>query len=156
MGPAPLFLPVCCHVRTSRSSGRQARLHRMRWLMWAWVCLQGEQWKKTTLTTALLYPGVVFAIFFTCNLLVWGQKSSGAGPRPLWRLCRRCCVLLALRCCMAMIMVSAHALGACCVALKCSLAQPVRGGRRAALLHAIVLHPERVAGKLVTIKRARA
>ena len=47
--------------------------------MWARVCSQGEQWKKTTLTTALLYPGVVFAIFFACNLLVWGQKSSGAG-----------------------------------------------------------------------------
>ncbi|KAK9825881.1 hypothetical protein WJX81_000620 [Elliptochloris bilobata] len=41
---------------------------------------KGEQWKKTTLTTALLYPGVVFSIFFACNLLVWGQKSSGAVP----------------------------------------------------------------------------
>lgn len=29
---------------------------------------------------ALLYPGVVFAIFFTLNMLVWGQKSSGAVP----------------------------------------------------------------------------
>lgn len=43
------------------------------------LCAQGEQWKKTTLMTALLYPGVVFSIFFSCNLLVWGQKSSGAG-----------------------------------------------------------------------------
>jgi hypothetical protein len=32
--------------------------------------------------TALLYPGVVFGLFFACNLLVWGQKSSGAGARP--------------------------------------------------------------------------
>ncbi len=31
---------------------------------------QGEQWKKTTLKTALLYPGVLFAIFFTLNILV--------------------------------------------------------------------------------------
>ena len=59
---------------------------RMRWLMWARACLQGEQWKKTTLTTALLYPGVVFAIFFACNLLVWGQKSSGAGASSKRRL----------------------------------------------------------------------
>ena len=58
----------------------------MRWLMWAGACLQGEQWKKTTLTTALLYPGVVFAIFFACNLLVWGQKSSGAGASSKRRL----------------------------------------------------------------------
>lgn len=58
----------------------------MRWLMRAWACLQGEQWKKTTLTTALLYPGVVFAIFFACNLLVWGQKSSGAGMSSKRRL----------------------------------------------------------------------
>ena len=43
---------------------------------------QGEQWKKTTLMTALLYPGVVFGLFFACNLLVWGQKSSGAGAQP--------------------------------------------------------------------------
>ncbi|CAL8469256.1 g8797 [Coccomyxa elongata] len=41
---------------------------------------KGEQWKKTTLKMALLYPGVVFAIFFTLNMLVWGQKSSGAVP----------------------------------------------------------------------------
>jgi transmembrane 9 superfamily protein 2/4 len=41
---------------------------------------QGEQWKKTTLKMALLFPGVVFAIFFTLNMLVWGQKSSGAVP----------------------------------------------------------------------------
>merc|ERR1719389_481581 len=30
--------------------------------------------------TAFLYPGVVFIIFFVLNLLIWGQKSSGAVP----------------------------------------------------------------------------
>lgn len=40
---------------------------------------QGEQWKKTTLKTALYFPGVCFCIFFCLNFLVWGQKSSGAG-----------------------------------------------------------------------------
>ena len=49
---------------------------------------QGEEWKKTTLKTALLFPGVVFAIFFMLNLLVWGQRSSGAVPfGTLFALC---------------------------------------------------------------------
>ncbi len=42
--------------------------------------MQGDQWKKTTLKMALLFPGVLFAIFFALNMLVWGQKSSGAVP----------------------------------------------------------------------------
>lgn len=41
---------------------------------------KGEQWKKTTLKTALYFPGVCFCIFFCLNFLVWGQKSSGAVP----------------------------------------------------------------------------
>jgi transmembrane 9 superfamily protein 2/4 len=41
---------------------------------------QGEQWKQTTLRTALAFPGFVSAIFLTLNFLVWGQKSSGAVP----------------------------------------------------------------------------
>lgn len=44
------------------------------------LVLQGEQWKKTTLKTALYFPGVCFCIFFCLNFLVWGQKSSGAVP----------------------------------------------------------------------------
>ena len=49
---------------------------------------QGEEWKKTTLKTALLFPGVVFCIFFALNLLVWGQRSSGAVPfGTLFALC---------------------------------------------------------------------
>ena len=49
---------------------------------------QGDQWKKTTLKTALLFPGVLFAIFFALNMLVWGQKSSGAVPfGTLFALC---------------------------------------------------------------------
>ena len=50
--------------------------------------LQGEQWKKTTLKTALYFPGVCFVIFFSLNILVWGQKSSGAVPfGTLFALC---------------------------------------------------------------------
>merc|ERR1711887_29165 len=41
---------------------------------------KGEDWKKTTLMTAFLYPGVVFCIFFFLNFFIWGVKSSGAVP----------------------------------------------------------------------------
>ena len=50
--------------------------------------VQGDQWKKTTLKTALIFPGVLFGIFFALNMLVWGQKSSGAVPfGTLFALC---------------------------------------------------------------------
>lgn len=55
---------------------------------WAGVHVQGEQWKWMTLRTALLFPGVVFSIFFVLDLLVWSQKSSGAVPfGTLFALC---------------------------------------------------------------------
>eukprot|EP00439_Symbiodinium_sp_Y106_P057404 s1435_g8.t1 len=40
----------------------------------------GEDWKTNTLMTAMLYPGVIFMVFFVLNLFIWGQKSSGAVP----------------------------------------------------------------------------
>merc|ERR1719401_2223962 len=40
----------------------------------------GDDWKLTTLLTAFLFPGIFFTIFFVLNLLIWGQKSSGAVP----------------------------------------------------------------------------
>merc|ERR1719174_2569005 len=42
--------------------------------------LGGEDWKVTTLMTALLYPGLLFNTFFVLNLFIWGEKSSGAVP----------------------------------------------------------------------------
>jgi hypothetical protein len=41
---------------------------------------RGEDWKLTTLRTALSFPGFVSAIFMVLNFLVWGVKSSGALP----------------------------------------------------------------------------
>mgnify|MGYP001807001835 FL=1 len=41
---------------------------------------RGDQWKAMTIRTALMFPGVIFAMFFILDLLVWGQKSSGAVP----------------------------------------------------------------------------
>merc|ERR1719215_2551967 len=40
----------------------------------------GDDWKLTTLMTACFYPGLMFTVFFVLNLLIWGQKSSGAVP----------------------------------------------------------------------------
>ncbi|GJN38969.1 hypothetical protein PR202_gb28055 [Eleusine coracana subsp. coracana] len=41
---------------------------------------RGSEWKNVTIKTALVFPGVVFAIFFVLNALIWGEKSSGAVP----------------------------------------------------------------------------
>mmetsp|Transcript_33876 Transcript_33876/g.46916 ORF Transcript_33876/g.46916 Transcript_33876/m.46916 type:complete len:644 (-) Transcript_33876:53-1984(-) len=41
---------------------------------------QGVDWKSNTLNVAFLFPSIVFVIFFGLNLLIWGQKSSGAVP----------------------------------------------------------------------------
>jgi len=41
---------------------------------------KGEEWKKTTLKTALMFPGLTSVVFFTLNCIIWGQKSSGAVP----------------------------------------------------------------------------
>lgn len=40
----------------------------------------GEKWKSNVLLTALLCPGIVFAIFFLLNLVLWAKGSSGAIP----------------------------------------------------------------------------
>uniref|UniRef100_A0A7S4BFB6 Transmembrane 9 superfamily member n=1 Tax=Chrysotila carterae TaxID=13221 RepID=A0A7S4BFB6_CHRCT len=42
--------------------------------------MNGSDWRTTTLKTAFMFPGIVFGIFFALNLLIWGQKSSGAVP----------------------------------------------------------------------------
>ncbi|OEH76761.1 endomembrane domain70-containing protein [Cyclospora cayetanensis] len=35
-------------------------------------------WKMTTIRTALVFPGVVFSVFFLMNVVLWSQKSSAA------------------------------------------------------------------------------
>ena len=49
---------------------------------------KGDEWKKTTLRTSLMFPGIISTIFFGLNMLVWGQASSGAAPfGTLFALC---------------------------------------------------------------------
>ncbi|KAI9842215.1 MAG: hypothetical protein M1838_003238 [Thelocarpon superellum] len=40
----------------------------------------GVNWRKNTLMTALLFPGLLFTLFFVLNLFVWAQASSTALP----------------------------------------------------------------------------
>jgi transmembrane 9 superfamily protein 2/4 len=40
----------------------------------------GLNWRRNTLITALLFPGLLFAIVFVLNLFVWAQASSTALP----------------------------------------------------------------------------
>ena len=40
----------------------------------------GTNWRKNTLITALLFPGLLFTLVFILNLFVWAQASSTALP----------------------------------------------------------------------------
>ena len=40
----------------------------------------GKNWRKNTLVTALLFPGLLFSLVFVLNLFVWAQASSTALP----------------------------------------------------------------------------
>ena len=42
------------------------------------VQVRGDAWRQMTLRTALMFPGVASVVFFTLNVLIWGQASSGA------------------------------------------------------------------------------
>ncbi|GMH04080.1 hypothetical protein Nepgr_005919 [Nepenthes gracilis] len=48
-----------------------ARLYKM---------FKGTEWKKNTLKTAFMFPGILFSVFFVLNALIWEEKSSGAVP----------------------------------------------------------------------------
>ena len=40
----------------------------------------GKAWRHCTVTSAALFPGIVFVVFFLLNLCVWSTGSSGAVP----------------------------------------------------------------------------
>ncbi|TVY25863.1 Transmembrane 9 superfamily member, partial [Lachnellula hyalina] len=40
----------------------------------------GKNWRKNTIITATLFPGLLFALVFVLNLFVWAQASSTALP----------------------------------------------------------------------------
>ena len=42
------------------------------------AALQSVNWKMTTIRTALVFPGVVFSVFFLMNVVLWSQRSSAA------------------------------------------------------------------------------
>ena len=41
---------------------------------------KGDEWRTMTLRTSVLFPGTAAVVFFSLNMLVWGQASSGAVP----------------------------------------------------------------------------
>ncbi|KAL2372599.1 multispanning membrane protein [Blastomyces gilchristii SLH14081] len=41
---------------------------------------RGQNWRKNTMITALLFPGLLFCLVFVLNLFVWAQASSTALP----------------------------------------------------------------------------
>ncbi|CAB4030214.1 transmembrane 9 superfamily member 2 isoform X2, partial [Paramuricea clavata] len=40
----------------------------------------GERWKTNVVMTCFLFPGIIFAIFFVLNLVLWAEQSSAAIP----------------------------------------------------------------------------
>ena len=42
--------------------------------------VKGTEWKKATLMTAFLWPGVVVAAFFLLNFFIWGQAAPAIEP----------------------------------------------------------------------------
>merc|ERR1712023_561165 len=40
----------------------------------------GEQWKANVMLTATLFPGIIFCVLFTLNLVLWYKQSSAAVP----------------------------------------------------------------------------
>lgn len=41
---------------------------------------KGKQWQRCTLLTALLFPGILFGVFFFLDIIVWAYGSTGAVP----------------------------------------------------------------------------
>ena len=63
---------IVCYVLLGTPAGYiSARLYKM---------FGGERWKSNVLCTALLCPGLVFAVFFILNLVLWANSSSAAIP----------------------------------------------------------------------------
>jgi len=63
---------LVCYVLLGTPSGYlSARLYKL---------FGGEKWAANVICTALLCPGVVFALFFVLNLVLWINSSSAAMP----------------------------------------------------------------------------
>jgi transmembrane 9 superfamily protein 2/4 len=63
---------IVCYVFLGTTAGYiSARMYKM---------FGGEKWAMNVLLTALLCPGIAFAIFFVLNLVLWVNESSAAMP----------------------------------------------------------------------------
>ncbi|CAM9450715.1 unnamed protein product, partial [Choristocarpus tenellus] len=48
------------------------------WSACMYKFFNGKKWKRCTILTALLYPGTVFMIYWTLDLMMWSSNSSTA------------------------------------------------------------------------------
>ncbi|EXJ92682.1 hypothetical protein A1O3_01234 [Capronia epimyces CBS 606.96] len=55
----------------------------------------GQNWRKNTMMTALLFPGLLFTLVFVLNLFTWAQASSTA--LPFWTLVGLACLWLLIQ-----------------------------------------------------------
>ncbi|KAF5800282.1 putative nonaspanin (TM9SF) [Helianthus annuus] len=40
--------------------------------------IKATEWKRNTLKTTFMFPGILFVFLFVLNTIIWGEKSSGA------------------------------------------------------------------------------
>lgn len=50
------------------------------WSATMYKFFNGKKWKRSTLATALLFPSIIFSIFWSLDLMVWSRGSSTAVP----------------------------------------------------------------------------
>lgn len=56
------------------------------WSATMYKFFNGKKWKRSTLATALVFPSVVFAIYWSLDVMVWTQQSSTAINVPTFVL----------------------------------------------------------------------
>jgi Endomembrane protein 70 len=69
-----------CHIVTSIT-----RLYKL---------FGGRNWKRNTATTALLFPGAVFSIFWALNITMWFEASVYITPHSIVYIDRSCSALV--------------------------------------------------------------
>ncbi|CAM9276084.1 unnamed protein product [Sphacelaria rigidula] len=56
------------------------------WSATVYKFFNGKKWKRSTLVTALLFPSIVFAIYWALDVLVWTREASTAISVPMFAL----------------------------------------------------------------------
>ncbi|CAH0487267.1 unnamed protein product [Peronospora farinosa] len=70
-GKLVIALLVCFVLLGMLAGFTSARTYKM---------FKGKRWQMCTVLTAMLFPGIMFSLFFLLNLFVWGAGSDAAVP----------------------------------------------------------------------------